>query len=134
MNQIEVVNTVWKGVVCHNFRLHKLCLLAATLPMINKVTLQTVQPKQLIIKFFDNVTMLVFKTGKFRIIGKQLDYNKALGLSSCVTSLATLDSPILVLQTMTAVYTHTRPFNLAIVARHVQGAETKTMCHYDAEQ
>src|SRR5579862_5041151 len=118
---IEIVNTVWKGAVCHNFRLHKLCLQAATLPMISKVTLQTAQPQQLIIKFFDNVTMLVFKTGKFRIIGKQLDFNKALGLSSCVTSLVTLDPPLLVLQTITAVYTHSHPINLSSVARHVQG-------------
>jgi len=85
MEQVVIVNTVWKGVVCTSFCLSRLCLLAASNPLVRKATYQNSQPNQLIIKFVADATMLVFKTGKFRIIEKTLSYVDALCLAASVT-------------------------------------------------
>ena len=102
MEQVVIVNTVWKGVVCTTFCLSRLCLLAASNPLVRKATFQNTQTNQLILKFVADATMLVFKTGKFRIIEKTLTYADALCLAASVTLPY---PPIIELQTMTAVYT-----------------------------
>ena len=47
--------------------------MAETLNNVKCVKHQTCQPEQLIIKFVDGSTMLVFRTGKFRIMGGKID-------------------------------------------------------------
>ena len=133
MEQIVIVNTVWKGVVCTTFCLSRLCLLAASNPIVRTATCQNSQPNQLIIKFVNDATMLVFKTGKFRIIGKTLSHAEALGLAASITMMMHACPPLIELQTMTAVYTHPQHINLPTLATLVQGSEHKTQCHYDAE-
>src|SRR5271163_2901791 len=131
--QIEIVNIVWKGLVCATFHLNELCLLAAALPLVTKATYQERQPQQLIIKFGDGSTMIAFKTGRFRILGKTLTSSNAHYNAYSVTSLVHSCSPIVTLQTMTAVYSHPQRFNLLQLTTCLQGSECKTQCHYDAE-
>src|SRR5277367_5333371 len=116
MNQIEIVNIVWKGVICATFHLNELCQLTATLPIVIKAVYQKCQPKQLIIKFIDASTMIVFKTGKFRIMGKSLSRDKACYNASYVTLLVHDCAPLIDLQTMTVVYTHAHSLDLALLS------------------
>src|SRR5277367_3608545 len=133
MNQIEIVNIEWKGVICTTLHLNELCQLVTTLPIVNNAVYQKCQPKQLIIKFLDASTMIMFKTGKFRIMGKCLSRDIACYNASCVTRLVHDCAPLIDLQTMTVVYTHAHHLNLTLLSRLVQGSEHKTQCHYDAE-
>src|SRR5277367_6180281 len=62
MSQIEIVNIVWKEVICTTLHLNELCQLVTTLPIVINAVYQKCQPKQLIIKFLDASTMIMFKT------------------------------------------------------------------------
>src|SRR5277367_2274560 len=88
---------------------------------------------QLIIKFLDASTMIMFKTGKFRIMGKCIFRDKACYNASSVTRLVHDCAPLIDLQTMTVVYTHSHRLDLALLSTLLQGSERKTQCHYEAE-
>ena len=69
--------------------------------------------------------MLMFKTGKFRVNGKRLTLDAALENAKIITSLKTTRTPVMHLQTMTAVYTVPYRLYLARLAALVQGSEQK---------
>ena len=79
--------------------------------------------------------MLVYKTGKFRMIGKTLTYGNAVGMAAIVFDLVSpYDVVGVELQTMTAAYTHPHRINLPLLASLIQSDSVKTLCNYDAEQ
>ena len=83
-------------------------------------------PEQLIIKFFDGSTMLVFKTGKFRIMGGKWINDLDAHFNIFRVTLLCDDIPIIKLQTMTAVIQLPHKVNLALLADNVES-------YYNAE-
>ena len=77
-------------------------------------------------KFRDKSTMLIFKTGKFRIMGGVDDLDAHFNIFS-VTSLHHHNYPNIVLQTLTAAYSYTFNINLDKLSREVQ------CCYYNPE-
>src|SRR5438477_12679593 len=69
---LRTVNSVWRGQMAMTVDLVWLKQ-QLTQPNIKLVRHQIKQPEQLIIKFCDGSTMLMFKSGKFRIMGGGVD-------------------------------------------------------------
>jgi len=83
------------------------------------VRLQKKQPRQLIIKFKDGSTILVFKSGKFRIMGGKIEDLDAHFNIYSVTGLF-MQYPKVIIQTMTAVFTYPHKINLALLSRNTK--------------
>ena len=129
---MHVVNVVWRGQVKKRFGLRKTKRRVARKNVLSS-SFQNKQPQQVIIKFFNDSTMLLFKTGKFRIMGRTLSLADALKNVCIVTSLKTRKIPVLELQTMTAVHTFDHHLYLDILRNLIQGNSRSTLCRYDAE-
>ena len=96
-----------------------------------EVRLQSKQQQQLVVRFKDGSTMLVFKSGKFRIIGGKIEDLDAHFNIYSVTGLFD-QYPKVMIQTMTAVFTYTHKINLALLSRNTESyynPETFTAVH-----
>src|SRR5271167_2312137 len=113
-----VVNVVWSGSMTNPVDLLQLQQLCNALVSVRSVKLQVKPPIQLIIKFDDGSTMLVFKTGKFRIMGKMDDLDAHFNIFS--VTLLYNDIPNIKLQTMTACFTFPHRVNLALLADNIE--------------
>src|SRR6266853_3104 len=87
---MEIVNIVWQGNSNKRFKLRKVARQVKNFDSVKSAVYQSKQPKQLIVKFVDKCTMLLFKTGKFRINSKCLTFETALARSKSVTRLKNL--------------------------------------------
>src|SRR6266853_2959626 len=101
---MEIVNIVWQGNSRKRFKLRKVAKQVQNYDLVKSAVYQSKQPKQLIVKFADACTMLLFKTGKFRINSKCLTFKTALARAKLVTELKTRRIAAMYLQTMTAMY------------------------------
>src|SRR5271154_6373584 len=123
--ELTIVNSVWRGSMDMNVDLHAFesKIIDAGVEC-KSVKHQQKQPEQLIIKFNDGSTMLIFKTGKFRIMGK-VDELVAHCNVLLITSL--LHSyPELELQTSTVVYAY--PYRILL-----DKLSLLIKCHFDLE-
>ena len=77
--------------------------------------------------------MLLFKTGTFRVMGKNLDCDTAQSNACIVLRTKTRRIPNIILQTMAGVYNWPQRLHLDKLSIQIQGDERKTQCHYDAE-
>ena len=66
---MKIVNTVSKGTLSKSLDLATIATILKH-PQAVKITHQTKQPEQLLIKFASGNTMIIFKTGSFRMMGK----------------------------------------------------------------
>jgi TATA-box binding protein (TBP) (component of TFIID and TFIIIB) len=123
--QLRIVNSVWRGTLDVHVNLAQLAKQVGGLSKVIKVKHQTQQPEQLIIKFNDSSTMLVFKTGKFRIMGRGDDIDKHFNIFS-VTCLHQDNYPDIVLQTLTAAFAYPHHVNLNKLSQLIE-------CHYHPE-
>jgi TATA-box binding protein (TBP) (component of TFIID and TFIIIB) len=78
------------------------------------------------VKFRDGSTMLVFKSGKFRIMGGKIDDLTAYFNIFKVAELCTHKTPKIILQTMTSTFSFPHKVNLALLANNIES-------HYNAE-
>jgi TATA-box binding protein (TBP) (component of TFIID and TFIIIB) len=76
---------------------------------------QLSQPEQLIIKFKAGYTMLLFKSGKFRVMGKMTDWS-VIPIIREVLSEIDGEEPDVDIQTMTVVYDYEFKVNLQLLA------------------
>ena len=83
------------------------------------------QPEQLIIKFHDKSTMLVFKSGKFRIMGGIDDLDAHFNIFT-VTQLFNC-IPEIYLQTMTCVYQYPSKILLPLLANNITSHYTEEL-------
>jgi TATA-box binding protein (TBP) (component of TFIID and TFIIIB) len=107
---LTIVNTVWKGDVHNPVQLHTL-----NIPCVHgivKVKHQKTQPEQYIVKFDNKSTMLVFKSGKFRVMGNGDTLLNILDVCSQISDVI----PSITMQTMTGVYSYNRIVNLSKLA------------------
>src|SRR5271156_1273963 len=110
-----VVNSVWRGEMQLSVSLQELLVLCLTLEHVREARLQSKQPQQLIIRFKDGSTMLVFKSGKFCSMGGKIDDLDAHFNIYRVTGLLE-QYPVIMIQTMTATFTYPHQINLALLA------------------
>ena len=115
---LKIVNTVWKGDVFSPISLDKLNI--ACEYGVTTVKHQKTQPEQYIIKFDNASTMLIFKSGKFRVMGKG-DQSAAILNILGVVCLFTDAIPSISLQTMTGVYGYNRKINLSKLVEAADG-------------
>src|SRR5438093_12933394 len=101
---MHAVNVVWRGRVWKRFNLKK--TRSKLVSKVQSAVFQNKQPQQVIVKFFDGSTLLLFKTGKFKIMGRAITHNDMLKNACIVTRLKSRKIPVLELQTMTAVHVH----------------------------
>src|SRR5271167_1149849 len=113
-----VVNSVWHGVMMKPVDLSKLQRLCSALEPVRSTTLQTTQPVQLVIRFVNGGTMLVFTSGKFRVMGRIDDLDAHFN-AYCITLLYD-DIPDIKLQTMTACFTYPHRINLPLLADNIE--------------
>jgi TATA-box binding protein (TBP) (component of TFIID and TFIIIB) len=111
---MEVVNTVWRGSMGKKMKLKKWLVKLESKQLGNGLRIihvnhQIKQPEQLIVRFSNSITMLLFKTGKFRLMGKGAE--NEWDASHCVY-LVSGTWPFLELQTMTAVFKTPNRINL----------------------
>src|SRR5277367_3014449 len=66
---MQVVNWVYRGTLQKTLNLKKICK-SIRHSDIRTIKHQQVQPEQLLIKFFNGNTMVIFKSGCFRMMGK----------------------------------------------------------------
>jgi len=107
--QLKIVNTVWKGDVFTPLALHTLNI--ACEDGVISVRHQKNQPEQYIIKFDNNSTMLIFKSGKFRVMGNS-DPDAAINNILNIVNQFTEVIPSVTLQTMTGVYRYNQKVHL----------------------
>jgi TATA-box binding protein (TBP) (component of TFIID and TFIIIB) len=106
---LKIVNTVWKG----DF-LTPLVLSSLNISLecgIIDVKHQQKQPEQYIIKFDNKSTMLIFKSGKFRVMGNGSP-EAVIGNILCVATQLTNVIPNVSMQTMTGVYKYDKRIHL----------------------
>jgi TATA-box binding protein (TBP) (component of TFIID and TFIIIB) len=115
MMLVKSVNEVWRGqmnvpVVDLAMLRRRLAVNKAVNSIIQTVRHQTRQPEQLIIKFRDASTMLMFKSGKFRIMGgaDSLDMHFNIYRVTCMFNCV----PDVLFQTMTATCQFPHTINL----------------------
>src|SRR3981189_959542 len=122
--ELRIVNAVWRGQLGRTV-VDGLRAMAEILNNVKCVKHQTCQLEQLIIKILDGSTMLVFRTGKFRIMGGKIDDLERHFNIYSITALYD-EFPEIILQTMTAAYAYPYTINLSSLANNVE-------CHYSAE-
>jgi TATA-box binding protein (TBP) (component of TFIID and TFIIIB) len=115
MMDLRIVNQVWRGQMDMMVDLVGLkeVLNSGKVSSVQTARHQIKQPEQLIIKFRDGTTMLIFKSGKFRIMGHAGDVD-SLAMHFNVFNVADLFDfiPDIVFQTMTATCKFPNPINL----------------------
>ena len=117
---------MWRG-QCGNCLVNMEKFDCSNIAGVSSSRLQRKQPQQLIIKFNDGSTMLLFKTGKFRIMGGKIDeVNAHCNVLSVTTYLHPNNMPEITLQTMTMVYTYPHSINIAKLS-------TMIKCHFNTE-
>ena len=115
------MNSVWRGQLRRMVDLVGLRGMVEALHNVSSAKHQTKQPEQLIIRFVDGSTMLIFKSGKFRIMGGKID---DLDCHFNIFSISTLykEIPNIVLQTMTATYAYPYKINLGELANNIESS------------
>ena len=123
----KIVNSVWRGKCDGQCLVNMEKFDCSHVAGVASMRLQRKQPQQLIIKFNDGSTMLLFKTGKFRIMGGKIDEVSAhCNVLSVTTYLHPTNMPEIALQTMTMVYTYPYSINITKLS-------TLIKCHYNTE-
>src|SRR3981189_289507 len=126
MEGLQIVNSVWRGEVNREMNLKIFESLICNVANIKKVQYHQKQPEQLVIKFDDGCTMLIFKSGKFRIMGGKIDELTAHCNIISVTCKHHNNIPEIILQTMTLVYSYSHPIKLAKLS-------TLIKCYFNTE-
>src|SRR3981189_1610665 len=98
---LKIVNTVWKGDVFVPLSLDALNI--ACEHGVTEVKHQKTQPEQYIVKFNNYSTMLIFKSGKFRVMGNGDPAAVILNILSIAIQFTDV-IPLVTIQTMTGVY------------------------------
>ena len=116
MMELRIVNKVWRGRMNRVVDLNQTLGLLATAAWYGQASPthlkhQTTQPEQLIIGFDDSSTMLLFKSGKFRIMGGGVD-DLDMHFNIIHVTLLYDIIPDIVLQTMTATCQYPTRINL----------------------
>lgn len=109
---MEITNIVLKGRLSHKCQLNNLIFHNAN---VESMRYQVSQPEQLVIRFRDGYTMLLFKSGKFRVMGKMTDWS-VLPVIYTVLGEISNDVPDVDIQTMTVVYRYDYQVNLLKLA------------------
>ena len=117
------MNTVWKGDVCSEVALGSLNI-SCGLGVI-EVKHQKTQPEQYIVKFDNKSTMLIFKSGKFRVMGNGDAESVIVNILGVISQFSEV-IPLVTLQTMTGVFKYNRKI-------HLQKLTTMTECLLDLE-
>src|SRR6266566_2723795 len=112
--QMEIVNTISRGKLNCNFDLKELCNQIKH-NLVLSVTHQIKQPEQAIIRLKNGNTLLIFKSGAFRIMGKNDDLCNYLTINE-IFSFFSDDLPEITTQTMTATYTIGKRLSLTKMA------------------
>ena len=123
---LEIVNSVWRGKMNHQINLSTFESLIQNGLNIKSVYYHQKQPEQLVIKFNDGSTMLIFKSGKFRIMGGKIDELTAHCNIISVTCKHHNNIPEIILQTMTVVYAYSYSIKLAKLS-------TLIKCYFNME-
>jgi len=110
---MRIVNTVWKGALGHPCILNDVQVRG---DYIASVRYQVIQPEQLIIKFTSGGSMLLFKSGKFRVMGGGDDLELVCNAYAVIFQIST-EVPEMKVQTMTVTYTYPSKVNLHMVAK-----------------
>ena len=124
--ELQIVNSVWRGKMNRPINLYIFESLIKNLTNITKTSYRKEQPEQLVIKFDDGSTMLIFKSGKFRIMGGKIDELTAHCNVISITSKHHHNFPEIILQTMTIVYAYPHRINLPILSQMIK-------CHFNTE-
>src|SRR3981189_3747100 len=106
---LKIVNTVWKGDVFSPITLDTLNITCDR--GVTEVKHQKTQPEQYIVKFDNNSTMLIFKSGKFRVMGNGDPPAAILNILSVVGQFID-DIPLVTMQTMTGVYGYVQKLHM----------------------
>lgn len=106
---LKIVNTVWKGDVFFPIVLDALNITCDH--GVTEVKHQKTQPEQYIVKFDNSSTMLIFKSGKFRVMGNGDPPTTIINILS-VLGQFTEAIPTVTMQTMTGVYGYERKIHL----------------------
>jgi len=109
----QIVNRIWKGDFKSQLVLGSLVF---KYDKIVSVRYQSHSPEQLIIKFNDGVTMLIFKSGKFRFCGLVVEYTATLHKNSIFLEISVARGlvylPPIEIQAITAVCNFNRKIHL----------------------
>jgi TATA-box binding protein (TBP) (component of TFIID and TFIIIB) len=113
MNPLEIVNTVWAGKTGFPIELCWLQEILRTHPLISKIHFQNYSCiKQLKVMLHAKATILFFKSGSFRIMGK-IDDLDAHSILHTLLSEFCIHVPNIVLQTMTVLSKNNFSINLS---------------------
>src|SRR5271163_888790 len=111
---MEIVNYVYRGNLQEQLHLPNL-LASIRHPDVQLIRHQTKQPEQLIIKFKNSNTLMFFKSGAFRMMGKCDDITTHLNIYEIINQFSS-QIPEITLQTMTACYNYHRKIHLTAMA------------------
>src|SRR5271163_3999867 len=111
---MEIVNYVYRGNLQEQLHLPNL-LASIRHPDVQLIRHQTKQPEQLIIKFRNSNTLIFFKSGAFRMMGKCDDISTHLNIYEIINQFST-QIPKIILQTMTVCYNYNRKIHLTAMA------------------
>lgn len=109
---LKIVNTVWKGDILTPIELNSLNISGVG---ILKVRHQTKQPEQYIVNFTNKSTMLIFKSGKFRVMGNGDPCAAIENILNVINQISDV-IPIVDVQTMTGVYSYGKKVNLHLLS------------------
>ena len=112
---MEIVNYVHKGNLEEKLDLGTLSN-HITHPKLIAIRHQTKQPEQLILKFSDCNTLIFFKSGAFRLMGRSDDLESHFIVYE-VIALFSDKIPNIILQTMTATYNYNQKIHLCALAK-----------------
>jgi TATA-box binding protein (TBP) (component of TFIID and TFIIIB) len=118
LQPLRIVNTVWKGEVGEPILLAALNILCGD--GVRLVKHQKSQPEQYIVKFDNKSTMLIFKSGKFRLMGNGNPESAVNNILNVVNQISDT-IPEVSMQTMTGVYGYGKKINLRKLAEASEG-------------
>ena len=127
---MKVVNTVTKGTLGKNLDLAAIAIMLKH-PQAVKITHQTKQPEQLLIKFASGNTMIIFKTGSFRMMGKDDSLESHYNIYEIIAQFSG-DVPEVFTQTMTVCHNFAHKINLVELSK--ESLTTYTAEHFPAVQ
>ena len=110
---LKIVNTVWKVDVFASVSLDALNI--ACEHGVTEVKHQKTQPEQYIVKFDNRSTMLIFKSGKFRVMGNGDPAAAILNILSVAIQFTDV-IPLVTMKIMTGVYGYDRKIHLGKLA------------------
>src|SRR5208282_6523746 len=108
---MQVVNWVYRGALQETLNLTKISK-SIQHSDVRAIKHQQTQPEQLLIKFFNGNTMIIFKSGCFRMMGKDDSVASHLNIFEIICQFSS-KIPNVKIQTMTACYNYGRKILIA---------------------